>query len=75
MRLQIQLLGREEAVKHRLQSDGWELKAESSETLSARHAAVDNEPAARRRLHSLGLLTSANLRIEFQRLRVSQGRD
>jgi hypothetical protein len=34
---------------------------------------VDTEPAARRRLHSLGLLTSATLRIEFQRPDVSRG--
>jgi hypothetical protein len=74
MRLKIQLLGRGEAVKHRLQHDGWKLKAESSDTLSACHAAVDSEPAARRRLHSLGLLTSVTLRIEFQRLDVSRGR-
>jgi len=74
MKLQIQVLGRREAVKQRLQSDGWELKFESSETRSASHAAVDSEHAARRRLHSLGLLTSATLRIEFQPFDGSEGR-
>jgi hypothetical protein len=75
MRLQIQILGRGEAVKCCLKRDGWKLMAKSSDTLSACHAAVDSEPAARRRLHSLGLLTSATLRIEFQPFAVSRGRD
>ena len=74
MRLRIQLLHQGEAVKHRLQRDGWKLKAESSDTLSACHAAVDSEPAARQRLHSLGLLTSATLRIEFQPFNMRGGR-
>ena len=73
MRLRIQLLHQREAVKDCLQRDGWNLKGESRDTLSACHAAVDSEPAARRRLHSLGLLTSATLRIEFQRPDVSRG--
>ena len=74
MKLQIQVLGRREAVKQRLQNDGWKLKSESSEILFACHAAVDSEQAARRRLHSLGLLTSATLRIEFQPFDVREGR-
>src|SRR6516164_776292 len=73
MRLRIQLLHQREAVKDCLQRDGWNLEGESRDTLSACHAAVGSEPAARRRLHKLGLLTSANLRIEFQRLDVSRG--
>jgi hypothetical protein len=73
MRLRIQLLHRGEAVKERLQRDGWNLKAETVDTLSACHAAVDSESAARRRLHGLGLLTSATLRIEFPLLGLSCG--
>ena len=65
MRLRIQLLRQGAAVKDLLQRDGWKLQAESVDTLSAYHPAVDGEPAARRRLHGLGLLTSAILRIEF----------
>jgi hypothetical protein len=68
MRLRIQLLHRREVVKDRLLRDGWELKTESADTLSASHVAVDSEPAARRRLHGLGLLTSAILRVEFPAL-------
>jgi hypothetical protein len=66
MKLRIELLHQGEATKDRLQRDGWKLKAESSDTPSAWHAAVDSEPAARRRLYGLGLLTSATLRVEFQ---------
>ena len=66
MRLRIQLLHQGEAVKDCLQRDGWQLDGESRDILSAFHAAVENERAARRRLHGLGLLTSATLRIEFQ---------
>jgi hypothetical protein len=68
MRLRIQLLHRGEAVKEHLQRDGWKLKAESVDTLSACHTTVDSELAARRRLHGLGLLTSPTLRIEFSLL-------
>src|SRR5262245_9834601 len=71
MRLWIQLLHRGEAVKERLRRDGWKLEAESIDTLSAYHATVDSELAARRRLHGLGLLTSATLRIEFRLLDLS----
>jgi hypothetical protein len=73
MRLRIQLLHHGEAVKERLQRDGWKLKPESIDTLPACHAAVDSEPAARRRLHGLGFLTSATLRIEFPLLDLSRG--
>ena len=72
MRLRIQLLHQREAVKDCLRRDGWNLKGENRDTLSACHAAVDSELDARRRLHSLGLLTSVNLRIEFQRFEVSR---
>ncbi len=75
MKLRIQLLHHGEAVKDHLQRDGWKLKAESSDTLSACHAAVDNEPAARLRLYGLGLLTSAALRIDFPLLALNHGGD
>jgi len=67
MRLWIQLLNHGAAVKNRLQRDGWNLKTQNTDTLSASHADVDNEPAARRRLDAIGLLTSSILRIEFLR--------
>ena len=73
MRLRIQLLRQRQAVKDCLQRDGWNLRGKSGDFLSACHTAVDSEPVARQRLHSLGLLTSANLCIEFQRLDVSRG--
>ena len=73
MRLRIQLLHRGEVVEERLRRDGWELKAESVDTLSVWHAAVESEPAARRRLDAAGLLTSAALRIEFPLLGLSRG--
>jgi hypothetical protein len=65
MKLRIQLLRQGDAVRDRLQRDGWRLKAEGTDTLSACHAAVHSQAAARRPLHGLGLLTSASLRIEF----------
>jgi hypothetical protein len=65
MNLQIQLLHRGDVVKDCLRRDGWKLLSENRDTLSACHAAVDSESAARQRLHVLGLLTSAALRIEF----------
>src|SRR5262249_55281953 len=65
MRLRIHLLYRGDLVTERLQRDGWNLQAEGADFLSACHAAVDGELAARLRLQGLGLLTSAALRIEF----------
>lgn len=64
MKLRIQILQRSEAVRTRLQRDGWRLEVED-DCWSAQHPQVSNEPAARERLHSLGLLTSRTLRIEF----------
>jgi hypothetical protein len=71
MRLRIQLLRHGEIARQRLQHDGWELKGESIDTLLATHASVHSEPDARHRLFGLGLLTSANLRIEFPLLEVN----
>src|SRR5262249_3611220 len=65
MKVRIQLLYRGEVVTMRLLHDGWRLTAESINTLTASHVAVDTEPAARRRLNRLGLLTSACMRIAF----------
>jgi hypothetical protein len=65
MELRIQLLHHAQAAKDRLERDGWELAAETVHSLSARHPQVANEGDARHRLHALGLLTSAGLRVEF----------
>jgi hypothetical protein len=41
------------------------LEEEGEDSLQATHPEVADESAARLRLHGLGLLTSASLRIEF----------
>ena len=51
-----------------LEKDGWELERQGEDTLVAGHRLVRDEPAARRRLHELGLLTSGMLHIEFVRI-------
>jgi hypothetical protein len=68
MRLRIQLLRFGKVAIDRLQHDGWRLKTENTDTVSACHPAVQSESAARARLHALGLLTTANLRIDFSLL-------
>ena len=65
MELGIQVLRRGTGVRESLERDGWMVHAMRLDVLSVRHAAVKGEPAARRRLYELGLLTSAALRIEF----------
>jgi hypothetical protein len=52
-------------VKDRLERDGWRLEAGAAQPLSACHPEVATQADARRRLHALGLLTSASLRVEF----------
>ena len=48
-----------------LRADGWSLEGLPGEAMLARHPRVADEEAARGRLHHLGLLTSAGVRIEF----------
>ncbi len=67
MHLYIQTLRRGEEIRERLRHDGWQLLAKSGEQMLACHPSVMDEKEARRRLHVLGLLTSAALRVEFQR--------
>jgi hypothetical protein len=65
MELRIQLLHQAQAVKDCLERDGWNLAAGAGPSLSACHPQVATEGDARQRLHALGLLTSAGLRVEF----------
>jgi hypothetical protein len=65
MKVHIQALRRNTEVLERLQGDGWEVDASRQDSLSARHHAVANEAEARRRLHRLGLLTAAAIRVTF----------
>lgn len=49
-----------------LRDDGWVIFAENGEKeIDVIHPQVTNEDAARVRLHSLGMLTSGAVRIEF----------
>jgi hypothetical protein len=69
MRIYIQLLRQCETFRKALHKDGWMLESGSDDCFLARHPQVNDEPAARSRLHRLGLLTSPSLRIEFPRHR------
>jgi len=55
--------GRE--LRQVLRSDGWVLEGSEQGAVVAEHPDLPDERAARCRLHRLGLLTSAGLRIEF----------
>jgi hypothetical protein len=48
-----------------LKRDGWTLQPEKDQSQRARHSSVADETSARSRLHRLGLLTSASMRISF----------
>jgi hypothetical protein len=65
MQLRIHLLQHAQAVRDRLERDGWRLGAGAARPLSACHPEVATQADARQRLHALGLLTSASLRVEF----------
>jgi hypothetical protein len=65
MKLYLQVLHRNREVLERLQRDGWELESVSPNSLWARHPSVATNTEARQRMHRLGLLLSAAVRIEF----------
>ena len=68
MHLSIQLLHNQDAVRAALRKDGWEIQPEEHPNgVRARHADVQEESVARRRLNALGLLTCRTCRIEFKR--------
>lgn len=69
MRLHIQVLHGGESRIELLRRDGWQMEAESVGCMSAFHPDVKDERSARRRLHVMGMLTSAALRIEFPLVR------
>ena len=65
MKLFLQVLRRNKEVLERLHRDGWELGSISPNSLWARHPSVASGAEARWRMHRLGLLISAAVRIEF----------
>ncbi len=65
MQVHIELLRHTHEVRQALREDGWSLRQEPGNCLGASHPQVDDEPAARVRLHHLGLLISSWLRVEF----------
>ena len=66
MHVNIELVGHGANPTRVLLEDGWSLD-KRRDTISARHPDVPDETAARYRLNRLHLLTSATVRIEFER--------
>ena len=73
MHVRIELLRWSEPILVALRRDGWAVESGQGGTFNARHPQAPDERAARRRLHGLGLLTSASLRIEFCHARPEEG--
>jgi hypothetical protein len=67
MRVTIQPLRRSETFLAALREDGWAVEPGQDGAFCARHPLASDEGTARSRLHDLGLLTSASVRIEFSR--------
>lgn len=65
MKVQIDLLRRAPTLSARLQKNGWRIEFENERSLIVDHPDVADAGAARERLHRLGVLTSAALRIDF----------
>jgi hypothetical protein len=65
MKIVVQLLQREQAVRDCLCRHGWKLDSKSGNSLTATHPDVKNAFDARQSLLHSGLLTSTALRIEF----------
>jgi hypothetical protein len=66
VKLHIQLLHDHEAVHDRLRRHGWRLDKVGNSRYAATHPAVVDQATARDRLHTVGLLTSSALRIQFE---------
>ena len=66
MVLYIRVLKSLRVVKALLREDGWDMEDLGSGTFTATNNRVADETDARERLFSLGLLTSAWLRIDFE---------
>jgi hypothetical protein len=65
MRVHLRFLRKGEITQKALQKDGWQLEPEPDGSVTAGHALVPDEPAARNRLQGLGLLTTTAVAIEF----------
>jgi hypothetical protein len=66
MKVHLRFLRHSRQILEALHKDGWQLRPEKAESLSAQHPEVPDEKAARCRLHRLGLLTSPSLFINFE---------
>jgi hypothetical protein len=65
MEVYIELLRGGIDVKALLREQGWRLDEQGADRLLAKHAEVNDQAVARDRLLQAGLLTSAEVRIEF----------
>jgi hypothetical protein len=65
--IRFELQGMARDVRPLLRSHGWRLDEGGPGNFHASHAGARDQPAARVRLHRLGLLTYARVRIEFGR--------
>jgi hypothetical protein len=65
VRVYLKALWHPERLREALLSDGWGLEEKAAGAFLAEHPEAQDEPAVRRRLWRLGLLTSRSLCIEF----------
>jgi len=65
MRVHFESVRDESALRGLLKEDGWELGEAAAGAFDASHPGAADQQSARSRLHKLGLLISARLRIEF----------
>lgn len=71
MKIAIETLQPGPDISKKLEKDGWTVEQVDGGLLLAEHPSVSNESLARLRLHQLGLLTSGQLRIHFDRLPIA----
>jgi hypothetical protein len=65
MMIRVECLSWTAGLRDLLRAGGWRLEGPAGDAFYASHPEVGDQPAARSRLHCLGLLTSPRLRIEF----------
>jgi hypothetical protein len=67
MRISVQVFRKRRLFQQALRKAGWKICDPTADPIEVTHPDVHDEPTARLRLAEIGLLTSPDVRVEFQR--------
>jgi hypothetical protein len=67
MRITVQVFRKRRLFQQALRKAGWKISDPAADPIEVNHPDVHDESTARLRLSEIGLLTSPDVRVEFQR--------